>query len=111
MSDLTPNPANTQTRSQQDVPAVRVILPEGEAILQPPMDNTPNSLPDEPSTRIPNLAHALLFLAIAGFILFLTQLIPFGLTLATVAAAKASISPKLLIASEAVSYTSPLPSP
>jgi len=104
MSDLTPNPANTQTRSQQDVPAVRVILPEGEAILQPPMDNTPNSLPDEPPTRIPNLAHALLFLAIAGFILFLTQLIPFGLTHATVAAAKNSISPKLLIASEAVSY-------
>jgi uncharacterized protein len=104
MSDLTPNPANIQTRSQQDVPAVHVILPEGEAILQPPMDNTPNSLPDEPPTRIPNLGHALLFLAIAGFILLLTQLIPFGLAHATAAATKASISPKLLIASEAISY-------
>jgi membrane protease YdiL (CAAX protease family) len=95
---------HSQARSQQDVPAPIVILPEGEAILQPPMDNTPNSLPDEPPTRIPNLGHALLFLAIVGLVLLLTQLIPLGLTHATSAAAKASISPKLLIASEAISY-------
>jgi uncharacterized protein len=102
---LTPshNGSATQARSQSDAP-VRPILPEGEAILQPPMDNTPNDAPEDAPHRIPNLGHALLFLAIAGFILLLTQLVPFGLAHATAAAAKSSISPKLLIASEAVSY-------
>ncbi|WP_433972406.1 lysostaphin resistance A-like protein [Tunturiibacter lichenicola] len=95
--------STTQARSQSDAP-VRPILPEGEAILQPPMDNTPNDAPEDAPHRIPNLGHALLFLAIAGFILILTQLVPFGLAHATAAAAKSSISPKLLIASEAVSY-------
>jgi membrane protease YdiL (CAAX protease family) len=99
------DPANLQTRSQQDAPSVHAILPEGEAILQPPMDNTPDSPPDEPPTRIPNLGHALLFLAITGFILLLTQLIPLGLVhTTTVAAAKSGISPKVLIASEAITY-------
>jgi len=98
------NGPTTQARSHSDAPVVRPILPEGEAILQPPMDNTPNDAPEDAPSRIPNLGHALLFLAIAGFILILTQLVPFGLSHATAAAAKSSISPKLLIASEAVSY-------
>jgi len=98
------NGPTTQARSHSDAPVVRPILPEGEAILQPPMDNTPNDAPEDAPSRIPNLGHALLFLAIAGFILILTQLVPFGLAHATAAAAKSSISPKLLIASEAVSY-------
>jgi uncharacterized protein len=101
------DPSNIQTRSQQDLPAVHVILPEGEAILQPPMDNTPNSLPDDPPSRIPNLGHALLFLAIAGLFLLLTQLLLLGLTHAPLIGSKAAasaISPKLLVGSEALTY-------
>jgi uncharacterized protein len=96
----------TQTRSQSDAP-VRPILPEGEAILQPPMDNTPNDAPEDAPSRIPNLGHALLFLAIAGFILLLTQLLTLGLTHSAAIYSNAhtsSVPPKLLIASEAVSY-------
>ena len=98
------NPTPNQTRSQSDVPAVNQILPEGEAILLPPMDNTPNEAPEDPPTRIPNLGHALLFLAIAGLLLILTQIAFLPLTHSTLNAAKASVPPKLLIASEAVTY-------
>jgi membrane protease YdiL (CAAX protease family) len=101
---VTSNLDPPHNRSQSDVPAVNQILPEGEAILQPPMDNTPNDAPDDPPTRIPNLGHALLFLAIAGLLLILTQLILLPLTHTTLAAGKASVPPKLLIASEAVTY-------
>jgi len=65
-------------------------------------------LPDEPPTRIPNLAHALLFLAITGLFLFLTQLLILGLThpaaIGNKAAAISSIPPKLLIGTEALTY-------
>ncbi|WP_433969281.1 hypothetical protein [Tunturiibacter gelidiferens] len=85
---LSPDPvaAGPQNRSQSDAPVVRPllpersILPEGEAILQPPMDNTPNDAPEDAPHRIPNLGHALLFLAIAGVFLFLTQLLLLGVT-------------------------------
>ena len=94
----------SQTRSQSDLPPANVILPEGEAILQPPMDNTPNEAPGDAPHRIPNLGHALLFLAIAGLLLILTQLAFLPLTHATLATAKDAFSPKLLIASEAATY-------
>ena len=68
------------------------------------MDNTPNEAPDDPPTRIPNLGHALLFLAIAGLLLILTQLAFLPFTHTTLAAPKASVPPKLLIASEALTY-------
>ena len=97
---FTPN----QTRSQSDLPVVRPLLPEGEAILQPPMDNTPNEAPEDPPTRIPNLGHALLFLSLAGTLLILTQLIFLPLTHTPLSAPKSAIPPKLLIASEAVTY-------
>ena len=99
------NPSLPQARSQSDVPAVHQILPDGEAILQPPMDNTPTDPPDAATpTRIPNLGHALLFLAIAGLLLILTQLAFLPLTHTPLAASKDAIPPKLLIASEAVTY-------
>ena len=91
-------------RSQSDIPPANVLLPDGEAILQPPMDNTPNDAPEDPPTRIPNLGHALLFLAIAGILLILTQLAFLPITHATLATAKNAFPPKLLIASEAVTY-------
>lgn len=87
------------------LPPLHVLAPDGEAVLQPPMDNTPNDAPPEPSTRIPHLGHALLFLAITGLLLLLTQLVavslghpvrrqPGGL----------EIAPRLLLAAETTTY-------
>jgi uncharacterized protein len=101
-------PASPDIRSQSDAPVVRPMLPEGEAILQPPMDNTPNDAPEDAPHRIPNLGHALLFLAITGLFLFLTQLLILGFVhpsaIGTKASAISSIPPKLLIGTEALTY-------
>jgi hypothetical protein len=107
-------PATTQVRSQQDaptapkIPTVRDMLPDGEAILQPPIDNTPNDGPGDAPHRIPNLGHALLFLAIAGLLLLLTQLALLGFAQPIPATAHTNtspnISPKLLVCSEALTY-------
>ncbi len=73
-----PAPHLHRTNEEPAVPALRPIkpiLPSGEAILQPPMDNTPNEAPPEAPTRIPHLGHAFLFLAITGSLLLLTQLL------------------------------------
>ena len=118
------NDLRADDRPSGGIPASRPIvpiLPEGEAILQPPMDNTPNEAPDtEPSARIPHLGHALLFLAIAAVLLLLSQLFLLGIThtLPKIAAlptaqttsrsAADSIPPKLLIAAEALSYIATL---
>ena len=87
------------------LPPFSDILPDGEAILQPPMDNTPNDAPPDPPIRIPHLGHALLFLAITGFLLLLTQ------TAALFAGHPAhripstlGIAPRLLLTAEATSY-------
>jgi uncharacterized protein len=104
---------NLQARQQDiptvpTIPTVRDILPDGEAILQPPMDNTPNTAPGEAPHRIPHLGHALLFLAIAGLLLLLTQLVLLGVAHPIPATGHASlsspISPKLLVGSEAFTY-------
>jgi membrane protease YdiL (CAAX protease family) len=99
-------------RSQQEIPAIRTILPEGEAILQPPMDNTPNDAPEDASHRIPHLGHALLFLAIAGLLLILIQLLLLGVShpapVAAHVSASLNVSPKLLVASEALTYLATL---
>jgi membrane protease YdiL (CAAX protease family) len=113
-------PDNLQNRSQQDtptvrpiptIPTVRDILPDGEAILLPPMDNTPNDAPGEAPHRIPHLGHAFLFLAIAGLLLLLTQLALLGVSHPappTHSALSPNISPKLLVASEAFTYLTTL---
>jgi membrane protease YdiL (CAAX protease family) len=89
---------------QSDLPPIRAILPEGEAILQPPMDNTPDDAPEGPPHRIPHLGHALLFLAIAGLLLLLTQLFVMGVSHSTPSTMQANVSPKLLVGSEALTY-------
>jgi membrane protease YdiL (CAAX protease family) len=81
------------------------ILPEGEAIVLPPPDITPNDPGQEPPTRIPHLGHALLFLAITGFILFATQLAILVFTHpAKTAAGLPNVHPKLILLSEAFTY-------
>ena len=87
------------------------ILPEGEAILQPPMDNTPNEAPtSEVPARIPHLGHALLFLSLSGVMLLLTQLVVLLLYPSHTGGvpSAAEIPPKLLIGSEAFTYLATL---
>jgi membrane protease YdiL (CAAX protease family) len=69
------------------------------------MDNTPNDAPEDAPHRIPNLGHAILFLAIAGLLLLLTQLV---LLSASHLSSGQSISPKLLVGSEAFTYLATL---
>jgi uncharacterized protein len=113
-------PDNFESRSQQDtptvrpiptIPTVRDILPDGEAILRPPMDNTPNDAPGDAPHRIPHLGHAFLFLAITGLLLLLTQLVLLGVTHPAPAIhsnISPNVSPKLLVASEAFTYLTAL---
>jgi membrane protease YdiL (CAAX protease family) len=130
MNDIRPagqraNDLRADDRPSGSIPTSRPIvpiLPEGEAILQPPMDNTPNEAPDtEPPARIPHLGHALLFLSIAAVLLLLLQLILLGVThnLPKIGALPPSqpigtshttdnIPPKLLIIAEALSYIATL---
>jgi uncharacterized protein len=104
----TPNPAVPQIPRPPDIPAIRAILQEGEAILHPPMDNTPNDAPEDPPHRIPHLGHALLFLAIALLLLVLTQFALLGTTHTTPTKIEVNVSPKLLVASEAFTYLTTL---
>ncbi len=70
----------TADDGEPTLPGFPDITEAGEAIVGPPLDNTPNDLPPDPPTRIPHLGHALLlllltivFLAIAQGGLFLRQ--------------------------------------
>ncbi len=102
------NAERFQGLSRQEIPSVLPLLPEGEAILQPPMDNTPNEAPEDAPHRIPHLGHALLFVAIAGLLLLFTQLALLGATHTAPAILQANVSPKLLVASEAITYLATL---
>ncbi len=95
--------ATKPTLRTADDPPVPPILPDGEAILQPPLDNTPSEAPDDPPTRIPHLGHALLFLAGAGLTLLIAQAALLGVAHpASITAA--TVSPKLLLSAEAFTY-------
>jgi uncharacterized protein len=103
-----------RTNEEPTVPALRPIQPilrDGEAILQPPMDNTPNEAPSAPPVRIPHLGHALIFLAITGCLLLLTQVMVLAFAHPHLIGGKpsaASIPPRLLVASEAIAYLATL---
>ncbi len=100
---------STTLRTANDPPLTPVppLLPEGEAIVQPPLDNTPNDSPEEPATRIPHLGHALLFLAITGITLLLAQATLLGVV-HPIHLANATVPPKLLLAAEAFTYIASL---
>jgi uncharacterized protein len=116
MSELPQNPFPSRTRpATADDPAVTAPLfpppatPGNETALF--MPNPPDSAPEQdPPHRIPHLGHALLFLAIAGLLLLLTQIIFVGASHPTPiqsqnpAKLQTDISPKLLVASEASTY-------
>ena len=53
---LPSNPAAMTAAEEPAIPVIRPILPDGEAILQPPMDNTPNDAPPEPPPASPTSA-------------------------------------------------------
>jgi CAAX protease family protein len=114
MSDLIPNPASPTVRPfNPDEPVVTlpVFRPpvgvEGETAFFPNAEGTP---PSDPPSRIPHLGHAALFLAIAGAFLLLSQFVILGLAHPSAIGGKAaaSVSPKLLVGSEAVSYIATL---
>jgi uncharacterized protein len=114
MSDLIPNSSPSVRPFSSEEPAVTVptfrppVSPEDQTLFFPNAAGTP---PPEPPVRIPHLGHAALFLAIAGIFLLLTQLLLIGLVhppVITGKAVSASVSPKLLVGSEALSYIATL---
>jgi len=99
------------------IPAPRPIVPilPGEAIVRPPLDNTPNDAPDsEVPSRIPHLGHAILFLAITAALLLLSQFFlglyhaPAKATAAQATQALNTVPPRLLLAAEAFTYITTL---
>jgi membrane protease YdiL (CAAX protease family) len=110
MSDLTPNSSPSLRPFTSEEPAVIVpvfgppVNPEDQTLFFPNAEGTP---PEDPPVRIPHLGHALLFLAIALVCLFLSQLVSLGFTHAPTAA-KFTVSPKILVGSQALSYLATL---
>ena len=101
-------PALRVLRTADDPPVpIPPLLPDGEAIVQPPLDNTPNDAPGEPSSRIPHLGHALLFLVITGLTLLIAEATLLSVV-HPVRLANASIPPKLLLGAEAFTYVASL---
>jgi uncharacterized protein len=109
MNDLPPN-SSPVVRPFSEEPAVTVptfrppVSPEDQTIFFPNAQGTP---PPEPPTRIPHFGHAALFLAIAAIFLLLTQLLLIGLIHPSAIGGKVaagSVSPKLLIGSQALTY-------
>jgi uncharacterized protein len=114
MSDLTPNSSPSVRPFASEEPAVTVpvfrppVSPEDQTMFFPHAEGTP---PSDPPSRIPHLGHAALFLAIAGLLLLLTQLLLLSLSHPSVIGGKAAagtIPPKLLVGSEAVTYIATL---
>lgn len=68
-----PQLRRTADEGEPTLPAFPEITEAGEAIIGPPLDNTPNELPPDPPTRIPHLGHALLLLLITVIFLALAQ--------------------------------------
>jgi uncharacterized protein len=111
MNDLTPNPSPSVRPFASEEPAVTVPVFRPPASLEdqtaffPHAEGTP---PPELPVRIPHLGHALLFLAIAGALLLLTQLLLLVFAHPVTASGKTSFSPKFLVGSEALSYLATL---
>jgi membrane protease YdiL (CAAX protease family) len=109
MSDFTPNSSSSVHPFASEEPAVTVpvpvfrspVSPEDQTLFFPNAECTP---PPDPPVRIPHLGHALLFLAIAGVLLLITQVLLLALAHPSAVSAKTPFSPKFLVGSEAFSY-------
>jgi uncharacterized protein len=109
MSDFTPNSSSSVHPFASEEPAVTVpvpvfhspVSPEDQTLFFPNAEGTP---PPDPPVRIPHLGHALLFLAIAGLLLLLTQVLLLALAHPAAVSTKTPFSPKFLVGSEAFSY-------
>src|ERR1700735_2449234 len=109
MSDFTPNSSSSVHPFASEEPAVTVpvpvfrspVSPEDQTLFFPNTEGTP---PPDPPVRIPHLGHALLFLAIAGVLLLITQVLLLALAHPSAVSAKTPFSPKFLVGSEAFSY-------
>jgi len=100
-------------RTADDDPILPPDLLPGEAIALPPTDLTPSDGPPDPPTRIPHLGHALLFLALTGLLLLLTNAAVLGIghnhtAPAIHAAQQLAIRPKLILLAEAATYLATL---
>jgi membrane protease YdiL (CAAX protease family) len=114
MSDLTPNSSPSVRPFASEEPSVTVpvfrppVSPEDQTLFFPHAEGTP---PPDPPVRIPHLGHALLFLAIAGVLLLLTQLLLLGFIHSPATGGKVTagtFSAKLLVGSEALTYIATL---
>jgi uncharacterized protein len=109
MSDFTPNSSSSVHPFASEEPAVTVpvpvfhspVSPEDQTLFFPNAEGTP---PPDPPVRIPHLGHALLFLAIAGLLLLITQVLLLALAHPAAVSTKTPFSPKFLVGSEAFSY-------
>ena len=113
MSELPPSSFSPRSRplAADDPTVAAPLFPipaaanEETALFMP---NPPDSDPEQdPPHRIPHLGHALLFLLITGLLLILAQLVFLGVSHSP-HAALTNVSPKLLVASEAVTYLAAL---
>jgi len=114
MNDLPSNslPSISRPISADDPATTARLFPaptgaEDETAMLIPQGPIPTS-DDYTPRRIPHLGHALLFLAIAGLLLLITQLVMLSVGHSTPSTAQASVPPKLLVGSEAFTYLATL---
>ena len=106
-----PDDSSRDYSTQPQIPAADpTVLPPGQAIVieAPPPSVAPG--PGVPA-RVPHLGHALLFVSFTGVVLFFAQALLLGLNHAgdpQKIAANATMHPKLLVASMAISYVATL---
>jgi uncharacterized protein len=104
---LSGDPRATSQPQADPNPAITIDPTKGEAII---IEAPPPSL--APGTgvpaRIPHIGHALLFVSFAGLTLLLTQGLLLGIVHPRHAVSLTSISPKLVVASEAIAYITTL---
>ena len=105
-----PLPGDPRASSQPQAdpnPALTIDPTKGEAIIieAPPPSIAPGTgVP----ARIPHLGHALLFVSFAGLTLLLTQGLLLGIVHPRHAVSLATVSPKLVVAAEAIAYITTL---
>ena len=105
---LTSTNHNQSQSSSGEIPPLSPLTPalaEGDALVLPPPDETPNNAPPEMPTRVPHLGHAMLFITVTALFLLVFQAALIGLTHPT---HLSDVRPKLILASETFAYLATL---